>query len=111
MVRSSWLPPAAIVIALATWACGSGRNGQPPKITPTLPAGQPVPAASPVPAPAPEDPIETLIVTSPRHFRSGQKELELGHLERAKAEFNQALQVLLESRYGARSEPRIREQF
>ena len=52
-----------------------------------------------------------LIETSQKHFTDGQRELQLGHLERAKAEFDQALDVLLESPYGARSEPRIREQF
>ena len=37
--------------------------------------------------------------------------MQLGHLERAKAEFNQALAVLLESPYGGRSDPRLREHF
>jgi len=34
-----------------------------------------------------------------------------GHLEMAKAEFNKSLEVLLESRFGARTVPRIREHF
>jgi membrane-bound lytic murein transglycosylase D len=52
-----------------------------------------------------------LIATSDRHFEAGQKELELGHLERAKAEFDRALDTLLESSEGARSNPRLREHF
>jgi membrane-bound lytic murein transglycosylase D len=68
---------------------------------------QPVAAA---PAP-PADPVAVLIERSQRHFNAGQRELDLGHLERAKAEFNRALEVLLESPDGARSEPRVREQF
>ncbi|HEX2309352.1 MAG TPA: transglycosylase SLT domain-containing protein, partial [Vicinamibacterales bacterium] len=48
---------------------------------------------------------------SSRHFEAGQRELEIGHLEQAKTEFNRSLEVLLESPYGARSEPRIREHF
>jgi len=55
--------------------------------------------------------VAILIDTSQQHFATGQRELEIGHLERAKAEFNRALEVLLESPYGARSEPRVREQF
>jgi membrane-bound lytic murein transglycosylase D len=52
-----------------------------------------------------------LIASSDRHFKAGQKELEQGHVEGAKQEFNLAVDVLLESPYGARTEPRIREHF
>ena len=58
-----------------------------------------------------EDPVLTLIATSDRHFKAGQAELEQGHFEGARHEFNQAVNVLLESPYGARTEPRIREHF
>src|SRR3984893_3128458 len=58
-----------------------------------------------------EDPVFTLIAESDRHFKAGQKELEQGHFEAAKQEFNRAVDVLLESPYGARTEPRIREHF
>jgi membrane-bound lytic murein transglycosylase D len=70
-------------------------------------ATQPAPEA---PAPAP-DPVLTLIAESDRHFKAGQKELDLGHVEGAKQEFNRAVDLLLESPYGARTEPRIREHF
>jgi membrane-bound lytic murein transglycosylase D len=55
--------------------------------------------------------VVTLIATSDRHFKAGQRELEQGHFEAAKTEFNRAVDVLLESPYGARTEPRIREHF
>ena len=58
-----------------------------------------------------DDPVLTLIADSDRHFRTGQRELELGHVEGAKQEFNRAIDLLLESPYGARTEPRIREHF
>jgi membrane-bound lytic murein transglycosylase D len=45
------------------------------------------------------------------HFERGQRELRDGHLEMARSEFNRSLEVLLESRYGGRTEPRIREHF
>ncbi len=45
------------------------------------------------------------------HFKAGQKELEQGHVDAAKQEFNRAVDVLMESAYGARTEPRIREHF
>jgi membrane-bound lytic murein transglycosylase D len=57
------------------------------------------------------DPVADLIALSDSHFEAGQSELQLGHLDSARIEFNKALDVLLESVYGARSEPRIREHF
>ena len=72
------------------------------------PAAPVVPAAAAGPV---EDPVLTLIATSDRHFKAGQKELEQGHFEAAKLEFDRAVDVLLESPYGARTEPRIRDHF
>src|SRR3712207_6451628 len=65
-------------------------------------------AAAPQPQP---DPVAQLIGVSNQHFETGQRELQQGHLEQARSEFNRALEVLLESPFGARSEPRIREHF
>jgi len=59
----------------------------------------------------PPDEVQTLIAASDGHFKAGQKELEQGHVEAAKAEFNLAVDVLLESSYGGRTEPRIRDHF
>src|SRR5450830_1713983 len=80
----------------------------------TLACAAPVAAAAvkQIPAQKPaEDPVLTLIADSDRHFKVGQKELEQGHFEAAKREFNLAIDVLLESAYGARTEPRVREHF
>jgi membrane-bound lytic murein transglycosylase D len=52
-----------------------------------------------------------LIADSERHFEAGQKELDLGHVAAAKTDFDKAIDVLLESPYGGRTEPRIREHF
>lgn len=68
--------------------------------------------AAPAPAPLPTvDPVAVLIAKSDQHFETGQKELALGHLESAKAEFDRALDTLLESPDGARSTTRLREHF
>jgi membrane-bound lytic murein transglycosylase D len=75
----------------------------------------PTPVVTPAPAaPAPQplpDPVTDLIAVSNQHFEAGKRELQVGHLEQAKTEFNRALEVLLESSLGARTEPRIREHF
>jgi membrane-bound lytic murein transglycosylase D len=70
--------------------------------------------ARPTPPPAPPqpiDPVATLIGTSQKHFEAGQRELTLGHLDRARIEFDRAVDVLLESPYGARTDARMREHF
>ena len=81
----------------------------------TVPAAPPATGSSARPATPPpltrEDPVVTLIAESDRHFKAGQQELELGHVEAAKQEFDRAINVLLESPYGGRTEPRIREHF
>jgi membrane-bound lytic murein transglycosylase D len=61
-------------------------------------------------APA-EDPVLTLIAESQRRFAAGQRELELGHVDAARQAFNRSVELLLESPYGGRTEPRIREHF
>jgi membrane-bound lytic murein transglycosylase D len=108
-VRLLALAATASVFFVA--ACGPRLQSHPPAVAPTRLVPPPMaPVKLPVVVPI-QDPIDLLIRTSQEHFAEGQRELELGHLERAKAEFNAALQVLLESPYGARSEPRLREHF
>jgi membrane-bound lytic murein transglycosylase D len=57
------------------------------------------------------DPVLDLIAASEQHFEAGQSELAVGHVESARHEFDRALGVLMESSYGGRTEPRIREHF
>jgi membrane-bound lytic murein transglycosylase D len=106
------LTGAVLAFGLFTAACAAKNPVQAVLPTPVA-AVQPAPVVAVV-APPPQiqsDPVADLLAISTRHFETGQRELQLGHLEMAKAAFNKALEVLLESQYGARSEPRIREQF
>src|SRR5262244_381867 len=95
-------------------ACGSAvqhaaqKPVPQPIPVPAVPAPPPVTVAPPAPV---EDPVVTLIADSERHFEAGQKELDLGHVTAAKTEFDKAIDVLLESPYGGRTEPRVREHF
>jgi membrane-bound lytic murein transglycosylase D len=68
-------------------------------------------AAPPVVLQSAPDPVATLIAESDRHFATGQQELTLGHLERAKAEFDRSLDILLQSADGARADARLRAHF
>ncbi len=110
MLKSSRLPtPAVALVALVATGCGSAARQERPRTTPPVP---PAAAAAPAPVPAPApDPVQALIDQSQKHYQQGQRELEVGHLDRARAEFNKALDVLLTAPGGARTEPRLREQF
>ena len=101
------------VLPLAV-ACGSAvkHAAQKPLPQPAAPAVevQTPPVVVPPPAPV-QDPVVALIADSERHFEAGQKELGAGHVTAAKTEFDKAIEVLLESPYGGRTEPRIRDHF
>jgi membrane-bound lytic murein transglycosylase D len=107
--------PALIASIAFLTACGSSMRSQAPVVTPpssVAARGVAEPAArTPVVPPVVEDPVLLLIAASDQHFKTGQRELEQGHFEAARQEFNRAVDVLLESAYGARTEPRIREHF
>jgi len=109
--RASVSTPVACVASaffLMATACGSN-----PKIQkgPAVPAQTAAPAAQAPVSPAPPDPVVALIATSQDHFTAGERELKLGHLDRARVEFDRAVDVLLESPYGARTDVRLREHF
>jgi membrane-bound lytic murein transglycosylase D len=89
-------------------ACGSNPRPQVSAKPAPTPAPQVVAPAPPAPV---VDAVARLIQTSQRHFESGERELKMGHIERARAEFDRAVDVLLESPYGARTDVRLREHF
>jgi membrane-bound lytic murein transglycosylase D len=97
-----------VFVAKLTAACGSNPKPQKPSVPPA-----PVPAPATVPAPTSPspDPIAKLIEASQQSFLAGEREFKLGHLDRARIEFDRAVELLLESPYGARTEPRLREHF
>src|SRR3954447_20549485 len=105
-----------LAVALLPLAAGCGSSVRKAVKKPaTGPASQaakatPVPVLQPTPLRV-EDPVLTLIAESEQHFEAGQRELEFGHVAGAKQEFDRAVDVLLESAYGGRTEPRIREHF
>jgi membrane-bound lytic murein transglycosylase D len=110
MVLRCARPVLPLVMALAIAGCGSRLQTRPPAVAPLPPPAPstPAPAASPAPV---DDPIAALIRVSQKHFENGQQELALGHLDTARLAFNQALDVLLQSPYGARHDARLREHF
>jgi peptidoglycan lytic transglycosylase D len=111
MFKFSWLSLTAVGFGVVVAGCGGPKRAQvrtepmpPPSAVATR--VQAPPAATPT-----VDPVQALITESQQRYLKGQRELELGHLDRARAEFNAALDVLLNAPGGARTEPRLREQF
>jgi len=101
--------PTLILLGLVA-ACGGGAK---PVVAPQIPvqAPAPAPAVQQPEAPRRADPVDVLIADSEKQFAAGQKHLEEGHLEEAREAFDRAVEVLLESPYGARTEPRLRVHF
>ena len=106
MSSKVWLPVLAAVGISATVGCAGNPKAQTPPARPPVAQRpiQPAPVAQP-----PADPVATLIATSKKHFEAGERELKLGHLEQARTEFDRAVDVLLESPYGARTDARSRD--
>jgi membrane-bound lytic murein transglycosylase D len=91
-------------------ACGANPKPQVTATPPAAPVAATAPQAPVQPRPI-VDPVATLVASSQRHFESGEQELKAGHLDKARQEFDRAVDVLLEAPYGARTDARLREHF
>jgi membrane-bound lytic murein transglycosylase D len=88
-------------------ACAA-RSSQPTPVQVPQQVVTPAPAPAPAPALQPQhDPVQELIALSEQHFQTGERELREGHLDAARVAFDQAVDVLLESPGGARSNPQL----
>jgi membrane-bound lytic murein transglycosylase D len=104
-----WPSAAPLVLVLAAAGCGPQRAALPPAAPPASVAtatAQPAP-----PPPPPVDPVAILLAEADRHLAAGEAELQRGHLNGARTEFDRAIDLLIESPYGARVDPRIRDHF
>ena len=68
------------------------------------------PSSAPLPQPT-RDPIQELIAQSEEHYQTGERELREGHLDAARISFDRAVDVILESPGGARSNPELSAHF
>src|SRR3712207_5695825 len=92
MTSRLWLS-AAMAFAIASTAACAGKSR--PQTQAAAPPQAPAPVRAEAPAPQPpSDPVTTLIATSQRHFDAGERELKLGHLDRARREFDRAVDVM-----------------
>jgi membrane-bound lytic murein transglycosylase D len=94
------------------WLAACGGNPK-PQVRAVPPSPSVVPSA-PAPTPLPQpiaDPVDLLIKDSQTQFEAGEREIKAGHLEQARHDFDRAVEVLLSSPYGARTDARMREHF
>ena len=112
MLRTHHVVTASLLsLAVVSGGCASHSQAISAAAPQRATSPAPVLVAGPTSTQLVTDPIADLITLSNSHFDAGQAELRLGHLDSARGEFNKALDVLLESPFGARSEPRLREHF
>ncbi len=104
------LLPVAAAIGVSLSIVGCGRSSKPVQVTVAPPPPPVIEVRPPDPVPV-HDPIADLIAESQRHFAAGERELALGHLEQARTSFDLAIEVLLKSAAGARTEARVRKHF
>ncbi len=114
MTATLSLPRLLVCLSLVSAAVGCAGRVAP--ATPATPVAVVETAAvellpPTVPVAPVRDVAGELIALSTRHFEQGKRELELGHLASAKAAFDRAVDVLLDTPSGARSDGRTREFF
>ena len=108
--------PRRPILAAAAFSCVAigcgGFHQSHVRTSPPPPAPAPAVTAAPaVQTPAQIDPVQAIVDESQRIFEQGKKDLDLGHLDQARNDFNRAIDVLLNAPGGARTEPRLRAQF
>jgi membrane-bound lytic murein transglycosylase D len=84
----------------------------PPAAPPPEPVAEKPPAPPPSPPPAPQpDPAEKIIAQSEAAYQAGVEAYRSGHLERAKREFDRAVDLLLTAPDNVRSDERFKAQL
>src|SRR5208283_3934218 len=115
------LLPAALAAALVMTGC---ETSDPKPATASIPAQAKAPeitppvdkAADPPPkpqqaAPAKPDPADGLIAQAEKLYAAGEANYKAGHLEAAKANFDQAFNTLLSSNLDLRNDERLEREF
>jgi peptidoglycan lytic transglycosylase D len=97
--KSAFLPARAAAPAIAK-----------PAAPETEPKKDPAPDVQPTSSPKP-DPVEVLIAQAEKEYAAGLTNYKAGHLEAAKANFDQAFNTLLSSNLDIRDDERLEREF
>ena len=88
----------ALFVAIGTLASGCAGSG-------------PLRTSARDAAKAPEDPVSRLIASADARLAGGQEQSRAGHLNRAREEFDRALDLYLNAPGGAYASPRVAEAY
>lgn len=107
--------------SLLVCSCGSKASKSlarpsPQAVAPPIPAKPPEAIATPTPTPqAPEqvkpDPVAAIIAQAEKAYEAGQVDYKAGHLDAAKQDFNQAVDILMQAAGGVKSDDRLQQEF
>jgi membrane-bound lytic murein transglycosylase D len=109
MLKQTTVRLAVVAALCGSAACSSHSGAVAARVVPEQPVIAAARAATAQPPTV--DPIAELLRSADERFEAGRHELALGHLATAKAEFNRALELILESTTGAKNDIRVREHF
>ena len=104
------VPLAAALLLTACQEKKPARIAPPPAATaPTIVAA--APPQPPLPAPPKPDPVAALLDQVEQEYATGQSNYKAGHLEAAKANFDNAVNLLMQGPVDVRSDDRLRAEF
>jgi membrane-bound lytic murein transglycosylase D len=87
-------------------------NANAPEVTAPVAAAKPAPEPKIQEAPKPQvDPVDALIAQAEKQYAAGQANYQAGHLEAAKANFDQAFNTLLSSNLDVRNNEQLEREF
>ncbi len=87
-------------------------NANAPEVTAPVAAAKPAPEPKIQEAPKPQvDPADALIAQAEKQYAAGQANYQAGHLEAAKANFDQAFNTLLSSNLDVRNNEQLEREF
>jgi len=98
--RSWWATACTVALGVFAVACASGGGPSPV----AAPSRFPTPAQTP-------DPVPELVARAEARLQAGLVAADEGHLERARTEFDAAIDTLLSFPGGAFAEPRVAEAY
>ena len=97
MKKLNLLSLTCLLCLLGVWGCGSSKK----VVVASKPAQKPAPAVA-----QKASTVDAVVASARQHYFLGERELNLGHLEKAKTEFDASLDVLMT--YQAEREPDAR---
>ena len=115
MARSKTLL-GIVFLALSLAACTGGRyprasSNVPPPPPPTNEPAHPVEQVTTPPQPPPPDPVDVLISQAQAEYAAGLKDYHAGNTEQARAEFDHAVGLMLQSNLNLNGDERLKAAF